>query len=198
LPRRAAPGGLQRLRHPTSQAILHRACASKAPHTPPPTLSLPFPLRVLYFLTLYHFILHSRLASPTTPRRLVVSPFAHTSRGTLRFVESAFRGSLLASFAKGEECSIPPVLRYQPPLPIVEPSPSSRPFLASPLLFVFPLYPGAMCSRALTRSLLSRLIYSAAPALRGFVPVISTMETKSMPERGNLSIYDNPVRAMLS
>jgi hypothetical protein len=71
LPRRAAPGGLQRLRHPTSPAILHRACASKAAHTPPPILSLS--LSLPHFLPLppsSPFLLSFLFSLPYfTPRR---------------------------------------------------------------------------------------------------------------------------------
>ena len=70
-------GGLERLRHPTSLTILHRACASKAAHT------ATHPL----ILTCSDAL--SPRETPLHPR-----PGCFRTRGTLRFVESAFRGSL--------------------------------------------------------------------------------------------------------
>lgn len=168
LPRRTAPGGLQRLRHPTSPAILHRACASKAAYTPPPTLSLPFSSS----FSLSYFIPHSRVsrgpsfcpASRPSPSLL---PRPRTLRGAHTSI-CRIRVSRLSPglFREGKRGSIP-----RPPF---QPSPP-----AHPLRHRISLCLSFLCRMfARTRSLQTLFIYSVAPTLRGFVSVISTMETR--------------------
>lgn len=193
LPRRTAPGGLHRLRHPTSPAILHRACASKAAYTPPPTLSLPF-------LSLLLPLISSRtVVSPANPRftPLVVYPprylpvRAHFEGHTLRFVESAFRGSLLDSSAKGKEVrSLVLHRRYRhPPFSTFFVFPPAPPF--SVIAFPFVFLSCAVCLRALALLVLTRFLFIP---LRGFVSVISTMETRNKLERRNV-LFRHPARA---
>lgn len=172
----ASLGGLERLRYPTSLAILHRACASKAAHTathplipscsdaPSPRGGAPPPFR------------------PDTPFR---------AGATLRFVESAFRGSLV-SFGRERDAGF--VLHPRATLPLavslLQPSTSSRP-RASLTLFS----PSLRASRfARVDSRISVLLPSIRSALLSsflfislrrhkLVSVISTMETKIEPRK---------------
>jgi len=161
LPRRTAPGGLQRLRHPTSPAILHRACASKAAYTPPPTPSLSFSPSSSVSL-----ISSRTVASLANPRfaPLASHPLRYLSARaqfegyTLRFVESAFCDSLLTSSAK-KRGSIPQSFS------------SFRPLYHFSFFFVFLSH--AVCLRTLAFLVLTHFLFIP---LRDFVSVIFIKE----------------------
>lgn len=196
MPRRTAPGGLQRHRHPTSPAILHRACASKAAYTPPPTLSLS------PFLSLLLPLISSRtVVSLADPRfaplvvysPLAAAPFAHTSRGTHfdlsnpRFAalswplprrEKRFDPSFSAAAAAAAVTLRFNLLRLPATL-------SPLRVIAFPFVF---LSPCRMFARSRSPRFHPLFIYPVAPTLRGFVSVISTMETRGELELEKCSI----------
>lgn len=166
LPRRTAPGGLQRLRHPTSPAILHRACASKAAYTPPPTLPLPFSPS----FSLSYFIPHSRVSRDPRFAPLAAHPprylparahFEGAYTSICRIRVSRLSPSL---FREGRRGSIP-----RPPFqpsPLCRPSPPSSRFPLS--FFLMPLCLRALALLVLTHFLFIPLLRRCAASFRSF------------------------------